>query len=206
MKTKRIISVAIAAVMAAVSAVSVSAAQLTESSQSGQTEVKARIEGAQPGDVSYIITIPDVVDFGTLTQPADSTKDSYKTVDYTVSLDKAEGLDADTQQISVYVKDENASVNGDQEFYIANKSDPTKKFKYQVFDVPSADLNYSTININRNTMTQAAGYFLKGFTTVGEEVNGSLVINQVQLCDYSLADIVGEYSGYMVFFSTIENQ
>ena len=56
MKAKRIISIALAAIMAAASAISVSAANLTETNPGGQTEVKAHIDGVDPGEVKYIIT------------------------------------------------------------------------------------------------------------------------------------------------------
>lgn len=94
-------------------------------------------------------------------------------------------------------------VNGDQEFYIANKTDSTKKFTYDVYT--DSAVSVASVNINRNTMTLAAGYYLAGFTVAGEEIEGTLRLNQVQLCDYDLAEIVGDYSGYMVFFSAVED-
>ena len=63
-----------AAMLAATGVVSASAATLTNENPDSSTEVTARIEGTQPGDVSYVITIPDMVDFGTLTQPQTDTQ------------------------------------------------------------------------------------------------------------------------------------
>ena len=144
MKAKTIISIALAAAMAATSIISVSAGtiELTPDNNSGNTEVKAHISGAPtPGDVSYIITIPDVVDFGELTQPAENT-DSFKDVPFTVKLTELSGtsFDPDAQQISVYVKDQNATTD-DSEFYIANKTNPSIKLGYEVFrsSAPSMD-------------------------------------------------------------------
>jgi len=113
MKAKTIISIALAAAMAATSVISVSAGtiELTPDNNSGNTEVKARISGAPtPGSVDYIITIPDVVDFGELTQPAANT-DSFNDKTFTVKLTELTGnsFDPDAQQISVYVKDQNAT-------------------------------------------------------------------------------------------------
>ena len=54
-------------------------------------------------------------------------------------------------------------------------------------------------------MTKTAGFYLDGFTAPGENVDGTLVINQVQLYGKTLADIAGDYSGYMVFYSAIED-
>ena len=204
MKAKKIITIALAAAMALTAAVSVSAeTKLTDQSPSGKTEVTAKIEGGDvPGDVTYEITIPDVVTFGTLHQPAANDADDFVFADYTVTADKIIGLEAD-QQVSVYVRDQNATVDGDHEFWIANKSDSSKKFKYDVFDVRQIDAN--TDSINQNNMSSAAGYFLEGFTEAGQAVDGTLRLNQLQLYGQNIADLVGEYSGYMVFFSTIES-
>ena len=205
MKAKTIISIALAAAMAATSIISVSAGtiELTPDNNSGNTEVKAHISGAPtPGDVSYIITIPDVVDFGELTQPAENT-DSFKDVPFTVKLTELSGtsFDPDAQQISVYVKDQNATTD-DSEFYIANKTNPSIILGYEVFrsSTPSMDNKVSADSF------KTAGYFYTSFTVKDEFLDGTLRLNQNQLYGRDLADIVGEYSGYMVFTSFIENQ
>ena len=207
MKTKRILSAIIALIIAATCVVSVSAAQLTDEKPDGKTEVTARIEGSNPGDVSYIITIPDVVDFGLLTQPASDDPD-YKDVEYTVEATMITGLDEDTQQVSVYVKDQHATINGNeddygQDFWITNKTDAGINFNYDVYD--TNPISQDDINIDFSTMSRAAGYYLTGFTVQGESLTGTLRLDQAQLYGYDLADIVGEYSGYMVFFSMIED-
>lgn len=206
MKAKRLFTLILAVLMIALTVVSVSAAQLTETNPGGQTEVKAHISGKtpEPGDVTYIITIPDVVDFGELEQPADTTTNHYKDVAYTVTATEINNLDADAQQVSVYVRDQGADANGDQEFYIANKTDATKKFSYDVYD--KTDLGTNPISVNSKTMTGTVGYFLVGFLAAGEEVNGTLRLDQNQLFGYNITDIVGDYSGYMVFYSAIEDQ
>ena len=38
----------------------------------------------------------------------------------------------------------------------------------------------------------AAGYFLVGFDTAGETINGTLHLNQTQLCVYDITEIVGD--------------
>ena len=206
MKTKKIITLALAAAMVSASALSVSAGTLTETNTTGQTEVTARIDGTTPvpGDVTYVITIPDVVDFGTLTQPANANENSYKDVTYNVTLTEVNNLDAATQKIAVYVRDKTSSV-GNGEFKITNKADSTKNFTYDIYDVIPANISETTQSINANNMTKAAGYKLCDFTAPGDAVDGTLRLNQTQLCGYDIADIVGDYSGYMVFLSTIEN-
>ena len=201
MKAKRIISIALAAVIAAASAISVSAAQLTENNQSGQTEVIAHIDGAAPGDVSYIITIPDVVDFGTLTIPADNSSDYDKDVTYTVEATEIEGLDPATQTIAVYVKDQNANADN-RAFQIANKENSAIAFNYDVYR-STETVNESTRVNNGDFFTK--GYYLTGFNAESQTLNGTLRFHQKQLYGQNIADIAGDYSGYMVFFSAIEN-
>ena len=198
MKAKKIITLTLAILMAALTIVSASAGTLTDQNPSGDTEVRAHISGATPGDVTYEITIPDVVDFQELQQ-----KDEYKLVDFTVELTKVSGLDQDTQHIAVSVRDKKASVNGNQEFWISNKNDDSKSFSYNVYDKPSDQVTDATVEINRGNMTSVAGYPFATFTTVGESVDGSLRLDQSQLLGYDLSDIVGDYSGYMVFYSTV---
>ena len=127
-----------------------------------------------------------------------------KTVGYNVSLDEVTGLESG-KQISVYVKDQNASIDADQNFYITNKDNSNISFKYHVFNVPQSQVSGAT-SINASPMTKTAGFYLDGFTTPGENVDGTLVINQAQLYGQSIADIAGDYSGYMVFYSTVENK
>ena len=87
MKAKKLVTLTLAAAMVAASSVSVFAAELTDTDSTGQTEVKAHISG-NAGNVSYIITIPDVIDFGELTQPEDNSTDHFKDVNYEVKATK----------------------------------------------------------------------------------------------------------------------
>ena len=190
-----------AAVIAFAAAISVNAEQLTESDPSGRTEVIASITGA-PGDVSYIITIPNVVDFGNLTIPADSTQDYNKDVTFEVEATQIVDLDPTKQKIGIYVKDENATVNVDQEFHIANKQNAEISFSYDVYSATGDNVNASTC-VNAGNMT-TNGYPLTSFTAQGELLEGTLRFSQRQLYGSKIADIGGEYSGYMLFFSAIE--
>lgn len=203
MKAKRLISLAIAALLLVMTAVSVSAATLTDQEPGGETEVKARITGSNPpGEVSYIITIPDVVDFGELQQPAENM-DDYKDVTYTVTATKIDGLDPTTQQVSVYVRDQNASAKSNQEFKITNKSDSDISFIYEVYK--SETITPANL-ISSNSYVGTVGWFLHGFTEQGEALTGTLRLNQAQLYGRDITDLVGEYSGYMVFYSAVQSQ
>ena len=178
------------------------AVELTEGKPGGSTEVIASVI-PNSGDVTYIITVPDVVDFGTLTPPA-SDEDSYRDVTYTVVAEEVEGLDPDSQQIMVYVKDQNATGN-ERNFYIVNKSNSNMAFSYNIYRaVGEENLNEASRVNNGGYFT--AGYYLCSFTEGGQTLEGTLRINQRDLRDMNMADIIGDYSGYMVFYSIIESQ
>ena len=203
MKAKRIITLALAVLLAAMSVVSVSAAQLTESNSNGNTEVIANIQGANPGDVTYIITIRDVVDFGTLTVPADDSQDYNRDVTYTVEATEIEGLDTTTQTISVYVKAQGSSAD-DRAFQIANKANSRIEFDYDIYRAVGDDnVNEATRVNNGDFFTN--GYYLTSFNAEGQILEGTLRFHQKQLYGLNIADIAGDYSGYMVLFSAIEN-
>jgi len=205
MNTKRLLAIGLVGAIAVSSALSVSAADLTKDNPTGQTEVTGQILGNDPdGNVSYIIRIPDLVDFGVLTQPK-VNEDSFKDVPYTVEAIEITGLETD-EQVSVYVRDQNASVDGSHQFFITNKADADKQLEYDVYTHSLENDQVYTDNINRPAMTSAIGYYLNGFTQVGEAVNGMLRLNQAQLYGVNINDYVGDYSGYMVFHSAVETQ
>ena len=52
-------------------------------------------------------------------------------------------------------------------------------------------------------MIGTAGYKLYDFFNE-DTLDGTLRLNQNQLYGRNITDIAGEYSGYMVFFSTVE--
>ena len=207
MRSRKIITIAMAAALAMSASLTVYAEgtkQLTKNNPSDFTEVKAHIDGST-GAVSYIIEIPEVVDFGNLTQP-ETNADSYISKPYDVTAIEIKGLAKDaqgnvTQQVSVYVKDESATTTHSN-FYIAN-TDPAKDYKlqYHVFD--TTNISETTPPLSSVTMSSDKGYFLKAFTEQGQQVNGTLVLNQNQLFGKDLEAMSGDYSGHMVFYSEI---
>ena len=204
MKTKKLTALCMALVMTSVSAVSVYAAEITNENPNGQTEVIAKINGVQPGNVKYTIEIPDVVDFGDLSVPADTTVDNFKDVNFTLKLTELEGLDPDSQKIQVYVRDQDATVDDYKDFTITNKSNSSVSFNYDVYNVSGNAFNPDTsINVDRGNMSSSAGFLYTQFSNLNEEVTGTLRLDQNQLAEYNLENIVGDYSGYMVFYSKI---
>lgn len=196
MKSKKVLAILLALSLSTAVAVSVSAAQLTPTSSTNEnTEVTAHINGTTPGEVSYVITIPDKVDFGTLTQPEDDG-DYYNDVTYTVTATEITGL-SDNQQVAVYVKDTNATSENDQ-FYITQKTSPNTQLTYDVY----AGTPDEGLPVNQGSMGDN-GYLLVAFNEQAQEINGTLRLNQSQLYGQDLDTIAGDYSGYMVFHSSV---
>lgn len=201
MKKSKIVSVIMACILATSAAVSASAATLTNENPDGSTDVTARIEGASPGEVSYTITIPDNVDFGTLTQPETDT-DSYKYVNFDVTA--TELKISDDAFVSVYV---NGYKEDDKQFYIAqqNVSNPFE-IKYDIYNGEVNDENISSKTaLGATDEPSSAGYHFTtfGVKAEGTSEKGTLAINQKALYGKSLDEIAGDYSGTMVFHSSI---
>lgn len=123
MRTKRIIAAILSAALAATAALSVSALELTESSNEGSTEVTVHIAGDdEPGNVSYIIEIPDKLDFGTLAQPDNTDEDHFKDIDFKVLAKEVNGLENNPDwSVRVKVRDQNFVLD-EQRFFISQKT------------------------------------------------------------------------------------
>lgn len=197
---KRFVTIIIALALCALP-MSALAADLRAEGPSGETEVTAHVV-PNAGDVTYAIIVPDVIDFGELKQPTDTNVESYNIQSFTIKLDEINDL-GDDKKISVYVKDKNASMEGDARFYITNKVDSSIKFSYEVFRNENCD--YSD-RVDDENMPYAAGFYLTGFTSEGETLDGALRFDMSQLTGYSLAEIIGDYSGHMVWFTCVEDR
>ena len=169
MKTRKILALSMAVATMVTASTAAFAAELTLSSTTGNTEVTANIQDL--GAVNYIITIPDKVDFGTLTQPETDT-DSFKDVNFTVTATKIENL-SDTDYVIVRVKNEGATIVD------------------------------SDIPLNKGRMVNPDGYYLGDFQNTGDSKTGTLRLNQKQLYGKDIAEIAGDYSGTIVFTSSI---
>ena len=196
MKTRKILALSMAVATMVTASTAAFAAELTLSSTTGNTEVTANIQ--DPGAVNYIITIPDKVDFGTLTQPETDT-DSFKDVNFTVTATKIENL-SDTDYVIVRVKNEGATVD-DSAFYLTQKTSPNTKFIYDVYNVSPIEDYYLPFAVV--PMTEPNGYFFVAFDKVGAKTTGTLRFNQKQLYGKDISEIAGDYSGTMIFTSSI---
>lgn len=198
MKTKKIVAALLAGTLAATAVVSVSAANLTNENSDGSTEVTAKIEGAGPGNVSYVITIPEKVDFGTLTQPETDT-DSYKYVNDSVV---ATEINFTSGVVSVYAK----SGSSDGVFSLAQKNVVDNPFVIP-YDVYTAKIT-SDAEVGDNTPVNQTDPGAKGYhiTTFASDAQGTeqpitLALNQKNLYGQNLDTIAGDYSGTIVFHS-----
>ena len=196
MKTRKILALSMAVATMVTASTAAFAAELTPSSTTGNTEVTANIQAS--GEISYVITIPDKVDFGTLTPPETDT-DSFKDVNFTVTATKIENL-SDTDYVIVCVKNEGATVD-DSAFYLTQKTSPNTKFIYDVYDISPIENYHSPFAVV--PMTEPNGYFFVAFYKVGAKTTGTLRFNQKQLYGKDISEIAGDYSGTMIFTSSI---
>ena len=140
------------------------------------------------GNVSYLIVIPEEVDFGTLSQPDDGNTPAYKTVEFTLTADKIEDL-SEGFKLVVSVKGEGEN----NQFFIANDADSSVKLVFEVL------VNGEVLDVSG-----ANGGKVAAFTASGQSEVRILRLDQVQLVGKPLAQIVGDYSGTMVFYSRLE--
>lgn len=200
MKTKKIIAALIAAVLAVTPVMSVSAATLTDGTVDNSTAVKANIE--DPGSVSYVITIPETVDFGALTQPESIDADHYAI--YRFEVEATELNLKSNQGVTVYMKDANST---DNQFYLEqqNAENPFK-ISYDVYDTTVTVDNINTYDpINNTAEPGTYGYHLCTFLSdaQGRTQPVNLALNQNALYDQTLSDIAGDYSGTITFHSSL---
>ena len=197
---KKILTVLLIGVLAVASIVPASAATLTEVDVDGSTTVTANI--ADPGTVSYIITIPDTVDFGVLTQPESIDTDHYTFSDFQVV---ATDLSIKSNQgVTVYMKDSTAT---DNQFYISQKNvENPFKITYDVYDTPVNASNVDSYDaINTTAEPGSYGYHLCTFLygSAGQTQPVTLALNQNALYGQTISDIAGDYSGTITFHSAL---
>lgn len=200
MKRSKIAALIMALAVLATSAFAVSAQQLSNTTPDGTSEVYANIQG--DGEVRYVVEIPDSLDFGTLIQP-DTDTDSYAYQHFTVTLKEVSGLE-DNQRVGVWVKDQDAVVGEDEQFYLTQQNDDSP-FK-MTYDVYGEDVNNENIgsktSINSGEMGEN-GYMFVMLKDAEDTLDATLVLNQKQIYGQTLSDIAGDYSGTMAFHTEI---
>lgn len=198
MKKKFVAVLAAAAMLAA--ALPVMAAEqgeqnLTNIENAGSTAVEADIVGENTGDVSYIIAIPEKIDFGTLQMPADDSVTHPKQVGFEVSAVEVNGLDTATQRVAVLMRDASTQ---NEIFRImgASGTNDSKVLEYKVLSSAGVDVTTGTAYNN--------GYLFAAFSAAGQSINGSLSLDQNQLLsDKEIANWAGDYLGTINFYTAI---
>lgn len=197
MKARKILALSMAVATAATVSTATFAAQLTDTNNSGETEVTASIADV-PGEVSYSILIPNTLGFDELTQPNTDT-DSFKDVYFMVEAFKIENL-PEEKRVLVRVLDKNTSDEDDNQFFITQTTSPNTKLTYDIFDHTTIDPDDNPVN--RRELKEG-GYLIAAFSGQGDKITGTLRLNQKQLYGKDISEIAGDYTGGIVFTSSI---
>lgn len=191
---KKVFAVLLAATML-MSSLTVSATKLTNIVPGGSTAVEADIEAADEGEVSYIIAIPEKIDFGTLVMPEDDTVVHPKTVGFEVSAVEINNLNVATSRVAILLKDAVAEVGKFQITGVSGTNN-NKVLSYAVLNSAGVDVTNGTAYPN--------GYAFAAFSQAGQAVNGSLSLEQNQLLtDKEIANWAGDYLGTINFYTAI---
>ncbi len=198
---KRLLAVLTAAAML-VTAIPVAAAEdtttdqnLTNIENAGDTTVEADILGKDTGDVSYIISIPEKIDFGTLQMPSDKSVAHPKQVGFDVSAVEINGLDATTQRVAVLMKSDAADpalfqIRG------ASGTNDSKVLAYSVLSSAGVDITTGYKYTN--------GYLFAALSAAGQTISGTLSLEQNQLLDDPIINNwAGDYLGTINFYTAI---
>ena len=155
-----------------------------------------------PGSVSYIISIPDQVDFDTLTQPETAT-DSYIFRELNVTATQLNNL-TEKQKVAVYIKN---SSSGDGRFHLTQQgASGLNDIPYDIYDHIVDEQTVQSANpVNRSDNSYEKGYLLCGFAnnSVGTGQKAVLALNQRELYGKDLSEIAGSYSGTITFHSEL---
>lgn len=169
--------------------------EVTNVSPSGATAVEADIAEADTGEVSYIVSIPDKIDFGTLEMPESDSEAHVKEVGFTVTVVELTGLPA-RNGLAVLMKDASAEM-GTFQLSGVSAANSDKVLEYSVYNSNDAD-------ITEDATDYANGYLLAVFTEAGQSEEGTLSLEQNQLLsDPLIENWVGDYMGTINFYTTI---
>ena len=150
------------------------------------------------GDVSYLITIPDQVDFGTLTQPETET-DSYRFCELNVEATQLNNL-TENQRVAVYIRDSSAA---DGRFHLNPQGvSILSDIPYDIYDQVVDEQTVKSANpVNRSDNSSEKGYLLCSFAagSVGTVQTAVLALNQKELYGKNLSEIAGSYSRTITF-------
>lgn len=168
----------------------IGAKELTETNSGNTTSVEANVVEADA--VTYVIQIPEKVDFGTIQQPNSSGTD-YIDASLTVKCVSLSGLKS-AQSLAVLVKDSEA----------VESTDP---FKLKKEDNADVVMTYSMLNHEGNNIQDLRwyqnGFLFNAFTAAGQEATDTLRLDRGQLYGKDLTVWGGKYSGTLDFYSKV---
>ena len=162
-----------------------------ENKKAGDTQVTATVEENE-NKASYVIQIPDMVDFGKIQQP-ETEGDAYSYKDIKVSCITADNLAAGTA-IAVLVKDATAAESSDP-FCLTHNTHSDCVLNYEI-------MNYNDESIQNGTW-YANGFLFNLFTGAGQEATDKLRLNRNQLYNKDLSVWGGQYTGTLNFYTKI---
>jgi len=199
MKKKLVVVLTVLTMLAA--AIPVAGKELSNVNNAGTTDVEADILDPDSGDVSYIIAIPEKIDFGTLQMPeaADSEGTSLheRRVGFEVSAVEIHGLNESTQRVAVLMCDAGTGTNVFQINGMSNNN-TGKSLEYKVLTATGNDVTSGTRYPN--------GYLFAAFNATGQKVDGMLSLDQDQLLkDKVIKNWAGDYFGKINFYTAIAN-
>ena len=196
MKNKLVAGFMAATMMVSVMSTGVFAKDLDpsdENKKAGDTQVTATVEENE-NKASYVIQIPDMVDFGKIQQP-ETEGDAYSYKDIKVSCITADNLAAGTA-IAVLVKDATAAESSDP-FCLTHNTHSDCVLNYEI-------MNNNDESIQNGTW-YANGFLFNLFTGAGQEATDKLRLNRNQLYNKDLSVWGGQYTGTLNFYTRVRD-
>ena len=193
MKNKLVAGFMATTMMVSVMSTGVFAAELnpdSESNKAGNTQVTATVD-ENLNKASYVIEIPDTVDFGKIQQP-ETEGNVYSTHDITVSCIQADNLAAGNA-IAALVKDASAVESSDP-FRLTHNANSECVLNYEIMN------NGESI---QNGTWYSNGFLFNLFTGAGQEATDQLRLNRNQLYNRDLSIWGGQYTGTLNFYTKI---
>ena len=161
-----------------------------ENKKAGDTQVTATVEENE-NKASYVIQIPDTVDFGKIQQP-ETEGNAYSTKDITVSCIQADNLAAGSG-IAVLVKDASVVESSDP-FLLTHNTHSDCALTYEIMN------NGESI---QNGTWHSNGFLFNLFTGADQSATDKLRLNRNQLYNKDLSVWGGQYTGTLNFYTKI---
>lgn len=199
MNMKKKVAPLLVAALVAANAVPVLAVEnyqdVSETRQSGNTTVVANVMNIDSGNVTYTISVPSYVDFGSLQRNEENMQAAYdKDITGQVTLTQVAGMDNGKQRIAVLVKD---AENGTEGFKINGTSGAARS--------NNKSLNYKIMAGEQeldNTTVYPNGFLVGAFQQAGDTVNLTFKLDQNQMTG-ELDQWEGNYQGTLTFYSKV---